>query len=139
MKRLLIALALFAATPLGAQTLVATRILRAQTVLSAGDVLERPGTTPGALTAPAEAVGMEARVTLFPGRAIRPEDLQPPALVERNGRVTLHYRQGALDILTEGRALARGGEGDVIRVLNLQSRNTVTGRVGPGGIVSVSP
>lgn len=132
-------LLLLAAQPLGAETLVAARVLRAQSVLSPEDVLQRQGATPGALTSPEQAVGREARVTLFPGRAIRAEDLGPPALVERNGRVTLQYRQGALDILTEGRALARGGAGDVIRAMNLQSRTTVIGRIGADGIVSVSP
>jgi flagellar basal body P-ring formation protein FlgA len=49
----------------------------------------------------------------------------------------LRYAAGPLAITTEGRALARGGAGDVIRVLNLSSRNTVTGRVQPDGAVSV--
>jgi flagella basal body P-ring formation protein FlgA len=40
-------------------------------------------------------------------------------------------------IATEGRALARGGAGDYLRVLNLSSRNTITGRVDKSGAVVV--
>ena len=47
-----------------------------------------------------------ARVTLYPDRPIRPGDLAPPALVDRNQIVTLEYAAGPLVILTEGRALA---------------------------------
>jgi flagella basal body P-ring formation protein FlgA len=51
--------------------------------------------------------------------------------------VTLVYLSGGLAISTAGRALARGSEGDAVRVMNLGSRNTVTGRIGPDGAVYV--
>jgi hypothetical protein len=72
-------------------------------------------------------------------RPVRAADLGPPAVVERNQIVGLAYRSGGLAILTEGRALARGGVGDVIRVMNLASRATVTGTIGPDGLVAVGP
>ncbi|MFM7442840.1 MAG: flagellar basal body P-ring formation chaperone FlgA, partial [Tabrizicola sp.] len=70
-------------------------------------------------------------------KPVRLGDLGPPTLVERNQPVTLVYLSGGLAISTEGRALARGSVGDEVRVMNLGSRNTVTGRVGPDGTVYV--
>jgi len=78
-------------------------------------------------------------VTLYAGRPIPLSALAPPALVERNQIVTLVFRRGGLEIRTEGRALGRGGEGDTIRIMNLASRNTVTGWVMGDGQVHVAP
>ena len=93
----------------------------------------------GALSDPQAVAGQEARQTIYPGRPILPDQIGPPAVVERNQIVGLAFIAGGLAITTEGRALARGGVGDVIRVLNLASRNTVQGQVMPDGTVRVSP
>lgn len=121
-----------------ADTLVATRALRPGAVLGVGDVVLVPGTpAAGALTDPAQAVGMEARVALYAGRPIAPGDIGPPALVDRNQIVPLAYRRGGLVIQAEGRALARGGVGDVVRVMNTASHSLVTGVVAADGSVQV--
>ena len=122
-----------------ADSLVATRTIPAQSVLAASDMTLVAAEIPGALASLPEAVGLEARVTLYAGRPIHAGDLGPPAIVDRNQLVALAYTAGALAIVTEGRALARGGEGDVIRVMNLASRTTVTGRIMAGGMVQVAP
>jgi flagella basal body P-ring formation protein FlgA len=132
---LLIALAL----PAAADTVVATRTIRAMAVIGPEDVALAPGSVPGTLGSPADALGMEARVTLYAGRPIRAADIGPPAVVERNQIVPLVYQAGPLSILAEGRALARAGIGDTIRVMNLASRFTVSGRVRPDGTVVVGP
>ena len=93
---------------------------------------------PGALTDPDLAVGQEARIALYAGRAIHAADLGSAALVARNQTVSLIYQTGGVSILTEGRALARGGAGDVIKVMNTASRTTVSGVIGQDGTVSVS-
>ena len=138
MLRAALALLLLAA-PAAADTLVATRTIRAQSVLMPGDIALVTAGAPGALSDPAAALGQEARVTLYAGRPIRPGDLGPPAMVERNQIVALSYRAGGLYIDTEGRALARGGTGEVIRVMNLASRSTVSGRIMPDGRIEVGP
>lgn len=120
-------------------SLVATRMIRAQSVLTAEDVTQVEASIPGALTDMADAVGLEARVTLYPGRPVRPGDLGPPALIERNATVPLAYRSGWLTIMAEGRALERAAIGDRLRVMNLASRSTVVGRLGPDGIVELGP
>ncbi|RMH52163.1 MAG: flagella basal body P-ring formation protein FlgA [Alphaproteobacteria bacterium] len=119
-------------------TLVAARPIRAMTLIGPADVTLLPGATPGALSDPEAAIGREARVMLYPGRPIRPGDVGPPALVERNGRVTLRYARGGLEIATEGRALDRAGLGETVRVMNLDSRIVVSGTVAGPGLVEVS-
>ena len=133
----LLVAALIPALPVSAETLVAARTIRAQAILAPSDIALADANTPGALTDPADAVGLEARVVLYAGRPIRPSDLGPPATVTRNQTVTLLYRSGGLTIATEGRALGRGGPGDAIRVMNTASRSTVTGTVTETGAVLV--
>lgn len=128
---------LLSATPSLADAVVATRTLRAQTLISPEDLTTVEADLPGALDDPAMAYGLETRVAIYAGRPVRAEDLGPPTLVQRNQTVVLVYLSGSLAISTEGRALVRGSEGDVVRVLNIASRSTVSGRVGPDGAIYV--
>lgn len=137
MIRLIASLALLAG-PVAADTLIAARTIPAQAVIGPADIALRGETTPGALSDPVLAVGMEARVALYAGRPIRPGDLGPPAVVERNQLVTLIYEGNGLAISTEGRALGRAGPGDVIQVMNLSSRMTVTAQIAADGTAHVS-
>lgn len=125
--------------PALADSLVATRTIRAQTALTAEDVTSVAMDIPGALTDPAAAIGQETRKVIYAGKPILAGDLGPSAIVERNQIIPLAYTAGSLSILTEGRALARGGVGDVIDVMNLASRSKVTGQIGPDGVVRVGP
>ncbi|RRH74331.1 flagellar basal body P-ring formation protein FlgA [Falsigemmobacter faecalis] len=122
------------AGPALAEGLAAKRVIRAGTVLGEADVIAVRA-VPGGLSDPSEVIGREARVTLYAGRPLRSADLRAPALVERNQLVTLVFRAGGLSLLAEGRALARGGEGERIRIMNLQSRVTIFGTVLPDGTV----
>jgi flagella basal body P-ring formation protein FlgA len=130
-------LAAAAPAPAAAETLVAARTVRAQTILGPEDLAVLPEAVPGALRAPEQALGLEARTILYAGRPIRPDDLGPPAVVERNAPVTVLYQRGALSIAAEGRALGRGAAGDRLRVMNLASRTIVTGTVAADGRVLV--
>lgn len=132
-----LALLVLTALPAAADSVVATRTLRAQTVIAPEDLTLVAADLPGAMADPRTAYGLETRVAIYAGRPVRVEDLGQPTLVQRNQVVTLIYASAALAISTEGRALARGSEGEVIRVLNLASRTTVSGRVGPDGAVYV--
>lgn len=134
---LIVLLAALTASPAAAETLVAARTLRAQTVIGPDDVARIGTVTPGALRRAADAVGLEARVNLYAGRPIHPNDLGPPALIDRNEIVTLNYYGAGVAISTDARALDRGGVGEAIRVMNLGSRNTVVGRVMTDGSVAV--
>ena len=120
-----------------ADSLIAARTLQARSVLVAADVVLVAADLPGALTSSDLAVGQETRVAIYAGRPILAAALGPAALVLRNQTVWLIYQSSGLTISTEGRALDRGAEGDRIKVMNLTSRATVTGVIGPGGGVHV--
>ncbi|MCA0204662.1 flagellar basal body P-ring formation chaperone FlgA [Pararhodobacter sp.] len=133
-----LALALLVASPAAADVLVAARTLRAGSLVEAGDVILLSDPAPlGAAQSPDEAVGLEARVTLYARRPIPVASLGPPALVERNQLVTLVFQAGGLEIRADGRALGRGAEGETVRIMNLSSRSTVSGTIAGPGLVSV--
>ena len=136
MKCLALALCLLGMSA-SAQTLVATRTVRANTVLAPADLTIVSKQTSGALRALEEAVGQETRVVLYAGRPIKAEQIGAPALVNRNDVVTLVFRTGGLAIVTEGRALGRGGLDDSIQVMNLASRSIVEGQITAAATVSV--
>ncbi|MEL6316930.1 MAG: flagellar basal body P-ring formation chaperone FlgA [Pseudomonadota bacterium] len=112
------------------ETLVAAQTIRPGTVLEARHLTILPAAAPpGVLEELEEAIGQEARVSLFQGRPIREGDLAPPRLVKRNDLVTINFVRGGLRLRTEGRALDDGAFGDRVRVMNIDSRLTVYGRV----------
>lgn len=128
------------ASPAAAQeTVIAAGTIRGATMIGPADVAMIEGATPGALSDISQAIGMEARINLYPGRPIRAGDLRPPAVVERNEIVSLRYNYGGLLVMTEGRALDRAAEGEALRVINLSSRQTVTATATGPGLVTVGP
>lgn len=120
-----------------ADTVLANRTIRAQSVIGPDDIRVVPGTTPGGISDPNEVIGKEARTNIYAGRAVRLADVGAPALVKRNQIVTILYRTGPLSIIAEGRALDRGAVGERLRVLNLSSRKTVSGVVNNTGAIIV--
>ena len=135
--RLVSVVAVCTPLPATADTVFATRTLRPNTVIYADDIAVKPIDTTGAHSDPATVVGLEARVAIYAGRPVRKGDVGPAAVVERNQVVPLRFRRAGLVIQAEGRALARAGTGDWIRVMNLASRQTVTGQVMADGSVQL--
>ncbi len=123
--------------PLAAETLVATRTILVNEILTEGDLQIGAIEAPGAVQHISAAVGLSAKRTIFQGRPVLSRDLGQPALVERNQTVLLVYRSGALSIETEGRALDRGAAGERVRAMNLSSRTTITGTVDSLGAIQV--
>ncbi len=120
-----------------AESLVATRLIRATDIIGPGDVALQPGHVPGGATEADQVIGYEARVAIYPGRPVRLADLGPAAVIERNEVVRMVYRNGGLMILSEGRALGRAGLGDAVTVMNLASRQSVQAVVHAAGLVEV--
>jgi flagella basal body P-ring formation protein FlgA len=131
--------ALLAAGAVLAQSVQPVRAIRSRTVLAAEDLTLVEESVPGAVEAIEAAVGREAKVALYPGRPILLGQIGAPALVERNSLVRMNYVRGPLRIETEGRALDRAGVGEPVRVMNLASRQTVTGTVAADGSIEVGP
>ena len=84
------------------------------------------------------AVGMQARRQLRAGQAVKVADLAKPDLVQRDQNVTLIYESPGLYLTVRGKAIEGGTEGDVVNVMNLQSKRTVSGVVTGRGQVSIS-
>ena len=101
-------------------------------------IARKPRTEAGrdALTDPERAVGLAARNAMPAGRMLRSADLAKPELVLRGDTVTMLYQVPGVTLTVRGKALDTGVEGDVISILNEQSKRTVQGLVvGPGRVV----
>ncbi|MES2143805.1 MAG: flagellar basal body P-ring formation chaperone FlgA [Pseudomonadota bacterium] len=125
--------------PALAESLVATRTIRAQSILAPADMTLVAAAIPGALTSIEAAIGLEARVAIYAGRPITPDAIGPAAIIDRNQLVTLVFTRGGLTISADGRALGRGGVGDTVQVMNIASRSTMSGQIAPDGSVRVTP
>ena len=119
---------------------LARNIERNELIKSSDVVVERrPKAEVGAEVMPRErVVGMQARRQLRTGQAVKAADLSKPDLVQRDQTVTMIYEAAGLYLTVRGKALEGGTEGDVVSVLNLQSKRTVTGTVIGRGQVMIS-
>ncbi len=124
-----------------AEVAVLTRNIDRNELLRSGDlVMERRPRAElgGAEPASREfAVGMQMRRPARAGQALKSTDLAKPDLVQRDQNVTIVFQTAGIYLTPRGKALDNGTEGDVVSVLNLQSKRTVTGRVSGRGQVSV--
>ncbi len=125
------------AGPVVADTVVASRSIRANAIITETDVVLSAAKLPNGFARIGDVVGQEARVVLYAGRPILLDDIGPPAIVTRNQIVRVRFKGVGLNITTEGRALERGAVGDRVRIMNLSSRATVFGQVQEDGSVQV--
>jgi flagellar basal body P-ring formation protein FlgA len=84
---------------------------------------------PTSVTAAEQVIGSEARRPLQPGRVLSERDLQAPRLVLRGHTVQLVYAKPGLQLRALGIAQADGALGDLVRVVNLDSRRQLQGVV----------
>jgi flagellar basal body P-ring formation protein FlgA len=120
---------------------VLTRDVERSEVLKSSDVIaqRRPRAEVGGDAAARRlAVGMQMRKQLRAGQALRVSDLAKPDLVQRDDNVILIYESTGLYLTIRGKAMEGGTEGDVVNVLNLQSKRTVSGVVIGRGQVAIT-
>jgi flagella basal body P-ring formation protein FlgA len=120
------------------ETVVATQTIRPQQVVTADAVRLDPADISGAYSSLADVIGQEARMAIYPGRAVMRGALGNPALVDRNQAVELVFSRGGLRIRAEGRALGRGAAGERIRVMNVDSKTILFGTIAGDGTVLVN-
>lgn len=138
MGRLIAFFALLAAAHAAeAGVLAAARTLPVGTVVSAQDLRAMDSDRPG-LDDPSMIIGQQTRVTIYEGRPFQANMLQTPRLVSRNEIVRLSFQRGTMRIDTQGRVMSDGGAGDVVRVMNVESRNTISARVQTDGSLLVT-
>ncbi|MGD9649447.1 MAG: flagellar basal body P-ring formation chaperone FlgA [Dongiaceae bacterium] len=93
----------------------------------------------GIITRKADLIGKSARRTISAEQPVRAEMVKMPTLVRKNSLITVTYAAPGISLTGQVMALQDGGEGDVIKVQNTQSKRrfeaTITGtdevRVGP--------
>ncbi len=95
-----------------------------------------PGST---VLLPGRVIGLAARRDMRPGVPILVNDLTRAIVVEKDSLVTMQLSTPGMHLTARGRALQDGGEGEVIRIVNLQSKMTVEGVVTGPGVVVVGP
>jgi flagella basal body P-ring formation protein FlgA len=89
----------------------------------------------GMVTDAEQAVGLAVRRPLLAGRGLRQSDLQKPEMVARNENVTITYEVPGIILTMRGQALEAGTQGDLISVLNMQSKKPIHATiVGPGRV-----
>ena len=122
---------------------VLTRSMERNEVLKASDITieRRPKAEAGNDFATRDrAIGMQVRKQLRAGQILKVADLGKPDLVSRDQSVTLIFQAPGLYLTGRGKAVDSGTEGDVVNVLNLQSKRTVQGVViGPGQVSIMAP
>ncbi len=82
-------------------------------------------------------IGQEVRRLLPEGRVVQSQSLQAPRAVKRGEKLTLSYRNHALEVTAPARALEDAGLGEPVKVLNINSNKTITGIARGDGRVEV--
>ncbi|NGX94073.1 MAG: flagellar basal body P-ring formation protein FlgA [Candidatus Afipia apatlaquensis] len=122
---------------------VLTRAVERNEILRSSDVVveRRPKTEIGNDVINRDrSVGMQARKQMRAGQALKTADLGKPDLVSRDQGVMLIYEAPGLYLTGRGKALDSGTEGDIVNIVNLQSKRTVQGVVtGPGQVTITAP
>ena len=122
---------------------VLTRAVERNEILKSSDVVveRRPKTEIGNDVINRDrSVGMQARKQMRAGQALKAADLGKPDLVSRDQGVMLIYEAPGLYLTGRGKALDSGTEGDIVNIVNLQSKRTVQGVVtGPGQVTITAP
>lgn len=85
-----------------------------------------------------DLVDMAAKRPLRAGEIIATADIEPPRIILRGDLVTLQYSRPGLTLSARGRAMGDGAKGDLVSVLNEQSKRTIQGIVTSAGVVEVT-
>lgn len=110
--------------------MVATDVIRAGDVVSMDNV-EQSGE--GSTEVDADLIGREVIRTVYAGQEIREPNTRAPRLVKRNQPVTVKYKAGALEISLTGRAMGEASVGEMVSVMNLDSKKIISGTVTQDG------
>ncbi len=70
-------------------------------------------------------IGKTPLRSIAAGAPVRTRDVVSPQLVARGDEVLIQFTAGALQLSAKGKAMQNGAEGDVIRVLNLSSNQSL--------------
>ncbi|GGD12351.1 flagellar basal body P-ring formation chaperone FlgA [Aquisalinus flavus] len=114
-----------ALAPAAAADVMAVTTLERGRILTNADIDIYPAANEDPYTVRDAYIGKQLKRTVYAGSEITHMHLQEPILVQRNAMVTMTYQFGTLTIVTAGRALGAGSTGELVDVMNLESRKTV--------------
>jgi flagella basal body P-ring formation protein FlgA len=122
---------------------VLVRALAAGEVVRAADVAisRRPKAefTANVVTNADQMVGLAPRRAMRAGQVLRQSDLSKPQVIARNDTVTITLEMPGIVLSMSGKALEAGAKGDLIGVLNVQSKRAIHATVaGPGHVIAAS-
>ena len=120
-----------------AAEVTATITLQRGHIIERADIKLSPEHTPNSADIMARYVGQEMRRTIYAGARLSPSHVNRPTLVRRNSRVNMIYRIGRLEMTATGRAMDEGGVGDIIPIMNLESKLRVHGEILADGNIEV--
>ncbi|MEA2823755.1 MAG: flagellar basal body P-ring formation protein FlgA [Alphaproteobacteria bacterium] len=135
-----VAFSAFAQEPAGqTDVVVPTHDIARGAVLIEGDLTTKSiavmRVSDGILRNASDVAGREAKRALRAGEFLRNSDLKRPTLVAKGANVTMIFESPGIHLTAVGRALAEGGDGDTIAVLNPTSYRQVGAVVtGPGTV-----
>ena len=99
-------------------------------------ILRRPKSESGAISNVAAVIGLAARQQLRPDQPLHTADLTKPDVVQRNDTVTIVFQAPGVVLTLRGVAQEAGAVGDMIGVLNADSKRTVQAQViAPGRVI----
>jgi flagella basal body P-ring formation protein FlgA len=89
---------------------------------------------------PEHILGLTPRRRIMPGVPLRSGDVRLPVVVKKGGIVTMVLETRAMQLTAQGRAVENGTQGEVIKVMNTQSRTVVDAVVeGPSRVTVAAP
>lgn len=89
----------------------------------------------GYFTNLADVAGYAAKRSLAPGMIITKSMLEKPILIKRGATVVILAQSGSLQVTAQGEALQDGRNGQLIRVMNIQSRKVILAQILDAGTV----
>lgn len=122
------------------QALILRRSLSKGAVIGPDDLETGPvaGLGPDQIfTSPDDVIGRRLRLSLGAGKPVLARHLEPRWLVQSGAPLVLVAQAGSLSVSAPAEALESGGEGDVVRVVNLSSGREVKAIVtGPNTVTA---
>lgn len=91
--------------------------------------LEAGRLSAGYFTDLAEVAGHAAKRPLAPGMVITKSMLEKPVLIKRGAMVVILAKSGMLQVTAQGEALQDGRNGQLIRVMNIESRKVILAQI----------
>lgn len=93
----------------------------------------------GAIIDSADLVGKSTRRAVVANQPVNGRDVREPVIVEKGTLVTIVLQSGAMMLSSQGKALADGSAGELVRIVNTSSGRVIEATVAGPNLVTVRP